>query len=54
MVTPLYSGGVKEFAVYTGLRLVLFLGTWAIAIGISLAVRDSASLTRARSSSPSW
>ena len=29
---------MKEFAVYTGLRLVLFLATWAIAIGISLAV----------------
>ena len=45
MVTPLYPEGVKEFAVYTALRLVLFLATWAVAIGISLAVSDSASLT---------
>ena len=36
---------MKEFAVYTGLRLVLFLATWAIAIGVSLAITGSASLT---------
>jgi hypothetical protein len=42
---PPYPDGVKEFAVYTGLRLVLFLATWAIAVGISLALTESASLT---------
>ena len=36
---------MKEFAVYTGLRLVLFLATWAIAMGVSLATTGSASLT---------
>ena len=44
MVTS-YPEGVKEFAVYTGLRVVLFLATWAIAMGISLAITGSASLT---------
>jgi hypothetical protein len=34
---------VKDFVVYTGLRLVLFLATWAIAMGISLALTDQAS-----------
>lgn len=38
-----YRGDVKEFVVYTALRLVLFLATWAIVAGVWLAVTGSAS-----------
>jgi len=34
---------MKEFVVYTAMRLGLFLATWAILVGISLLATDSAS-----------
>jgi len=34
---------MKEFVVYTGLRLGLFLATWAIVVGLWLLVTGSAS-----------
>ena len=39
-----YPEGVKEFIVYTALRLALFLATWAILIGAWLVVTGGASL----------
>ena len=39
-----YPGGVKEFWVYTGLRLLLFAASVAVVGGIWLAVADSANL----------
>jgi hypothetical protein len=39
-----YPVGVKEFWVYTGLRLLLFAGSVAVVGGIWLAVSDSANL----------
>jgi len=34
---------MKEFVIYTGLRLALFLATWAIVVGLWLLVTGSAS-----------
>jgi hypothetical protein len=39
-----YPGGVKEFWVYTGLRLLLFAASAAVVGGIWLAVADSANV----------
>ena len=36
--------GVKEFVVYTGLRLLMLLATFGIVIGIWLMVADSANI----------
>ena len=36
--------GVKEFVVYTGLRLLMFAATFGIVIGVWLAVADTANL----------
>ena len=43
MVTP-YPVPVKEFAIYTLLRLALFLVTWAALTGLWLLVADEAAL----------
>src|SRR4051812_13131527 len=40
-VVAIYPEPMKEFAVYTALRLVLFAGAFAIVAGIWLAVTDS-------------
>jgi hypothetical protein len=40
-VVAIYPEPMKEFAVYTALRLVLFAGAFAIVAGIWLAVSDS-------------
>ena len=37
-----YPGGVKEFAVYTGLRIVLFLASLGVVSGIWLLVAGEA------------
>lgn len=38
-----YAGGVKEFAVYTGLRLALFVASYAVVLGVwSLVSGDDA------------
>ena len=39
-----YTGGVKEFAVYTGLRIVLFLASLGVVSGIWLLVAGEANL----------
>ena len=39
-----YPGGVKEFAVYTGLRIVLFLASLGVVSGIWLLVAGEANL----------
>jgi len=39
-----YPEPVKEFVVYTALRLVLFVGAFAVTAGIWLAVSDSVPL----------
>lgn len=39
MVTPTLNP-VKEFWIYTGLRLLLFVGSFAIVVGIWFAVAD--------------
>lgn len=38
---PVYPGRVKEFCIYTGLRLLLFAATAAVVFGIWLAVSGS-------------
>nr|WP_264674598.1 DUF4229 domain-containing protein [Nocardioides lijunqiniae] len=43
MVTN-YPGSVKEFAVYTALRLALFLGSFAIVFGAWFAVTEDVPL----------
>lgn len=35
---------MKEFVVYTGLRLLLFLGTAGVILGVWLAVADEANI----------
>ena len=44
MTGDVYPGGVKEFWIYTGLRLALFAATAAVVFGIWLAVEGSANL----------
>lgn len=44
MVTN-YPGGVKEFLVYTGLRLALFVGSFAIVFGVWAALADQVNVT---------
>ncbi len=39
-----YPGGVKEFAVYTALRILLFLASLGVVTGIWLLVADQANL----------
>lgn len=39
-----YAGGVKQFVVYTGLRIVLFLATLGVITGVWLLVADEANL----------
>lgn len=43
MVTP-YAGPVKEFWIYTGLRLLLFLATLAVVFGVWLLLADQVPL----------
>lgn len=43
MVTP-YPCGVKEFVVYTALRLLMFAATFGIVIGVWLLVADRANI----------
>ena len=43
MVSP-YAGVVKEFVVYTGLRLLMFAATFGIVIGIWLLVGGNANI----------
>ncbi len=43
MVGP-YAGGVKEFAVYTGLRLAMFAATFGIIVGVWLLIGDKANI----------
>jgi hypothetical protein len=40
-VGAIYPEAVKEFLVYTALRLLLFLAAFAVIVGIWLAVADS-------------
>ena len=37
-----YPDGVKEFWIYTGLRIVLFLASLALVIGVWMMVADEA------------
>ena len=39
-----YPGGVKEFLVYTLMRLALLVGTFAVVVGIWFLVADSVNL----------
>jgi uncharacterized membrane protein len=39
-----YPGSVKEFVVYTALRLALFLGSLAIVCGLWFAIADEVAL----------
>ncbi|WP_241238236.1 DUF4229 domain-containing protein [Nocardioides pantholopis] len=39
-----YPEGVKEFWVYTGLRALLFLGSFALVLAVWLLVADTAEL----------
>jgi Protein of unknown function (DUF4229) len=39
-----YSGGVREFVVYTGLRLLMFAATFGIIVGVWLLVADKANV----------
>lgn len=41
---PAYAGRVKEFWIYTGLRLLLFAASVAVVFGIWLAVAGSVSI----------
>ena len=43
MVGP-YAGVVKEFIVYTGLRLLLFAATFGVVVGVWLLVGDRANI----------
>jgi uncharacterized membrane protein len=43
-VVGIYPDLVKEFAIYTALRLVLFAASFAIVAGVWLAVSDSVPL----------
>ena len=44
MVTA-YAEGVKEFVVYTALRIVLFLASLAIVLGVWMLLSDTVSVT---------
>jgi uncharacterized membrane protein len=39
-----YAGVVKEFIVYTGLRLLLFAATFGVVVGVWLLVGDRANI----------
>jgi hypothetical protein len=43
-VVTAYPEGVKEFVVYTALRIVLFLASLAVVIGVWLLLADSVPL----------
>jgi uncharacterized membrane protein YfcA len=43
VVSP-YPGGVKEFVVYTGLRLLLFAATFGVVIGVWVLATGSANI----------
>jgi hypothetical protein len=43
VVSP-YAGAVKEFVVYTGLRLLMFAATFGVIIGVWLLVADRANI----------
>jgi hypothetical protein len=42
-VSP-YAGGVKEFVVYTGLRLLMFAATLGVVLGVWVLVADKANI----------
>lgn len=44
---PHYSGGVKEFVVYTGLRILLFLAALGVVLGLWVPLAGEANLLAA-------